>query len=60
MFSFQLQLADIEAVHMQSFFPCLKLDVDMTKYPKIAALRTRFESIPEIAKWMEERPVTDL
>jgi len=29
-------------------------------FPKLAALKTRVEHIPQIAKWLEERPKTEL
>jgi len=30
------------------------------KFPKLAALQKRVESIPKIAEWIEKRPVTDV
>ena len=49
-------LGDIEVVHMLSFLPVFELAFDAASYPKIAALKERFEKIPEIAQWMKERP----
>ena len=53
---FQIMLGDIEVVHMLSFLPVFELALDTASYPKIAALKERFEKIPEIAQWMKERP----
>ena len=54
---FQISWAD---VHFQNWldFPNfqLKLPLDLSKYPKLEALKKRVENHPKIAEWIAKRP----
>ena len=44
---------------MLSAVPMLGIECELASYPKLSALKTHFEAIPEIAQWMKERPQSD-
>ena len=46
---FQLTWADIHLVNFLTWPQTMDLDVDMTAYPKLAALNERVTSLPNIA-----------
>ncbi len=52
---FQVTLADLKTV---GFFEW-QSDINWSKYPKLEALVDRVKGIPELAKWLKERPVTE-
>ena len=57
--------ADIAVAHVLSFptVAVFKLDdygYKLSDYPKLQALKERFESIPKIAAWIKDRPETTI
>ena len=51
-------MADVHFQHWLDFpIDFLKIPLDLSKYPKLEALKNRVESHPKIAEWIAKRPV---
>ncbi|KAK2169385.1 hypothetical protein LSH36_10g03067 [Paralvinella palmiformis] len=53
-----ITIADIGFYHGTTWPEVFGVQVHWDKYPKLKSHRERFESIPQIKKWMEIRPNT--
>jgi len=54
----ELTFADLTFVNIGGLILTL-MKTDLSKFPKLVALVERVESIPKIAAWIKERPVTE-
>ncbi len=58
--SLQLTYADLVVVCWTELVPSiLGVEVDLTNYPKLEALRTRVQANEGLAKWLAKRPPSD-
>ena len=61
----QWMWADIAVAHLLSFPSVAVFNIDdcgykLSDYPRLQALKEKFEAIPQIAAWIKERPVTPI
>ena len=47
---------DLAVAHMLTFIEVCKVEFDLSKYAKVAALKQKVESHPKIAAWIKVRP----
>jgi glutathione S-transferase len=55
-----LTWADIAIYQAFDMTKMFKVEINVDSYPKLKAMRKNVESNPKIAKWMKERPQTDM
>ena len=54
----QITIADLHCQHWLDFpTDFFKIPLNLSKYPKLEALKKRVESHPKIAEWIAKRPL---